>query len=88
MAASLHSGNPGNFAEDREKAVRAGHLGGQNSSGNFANNRERAAEAGRKGGRAVRRMYSGAGEQKTGGFAEQGPVPAGGTIPQTEFSER
>jgi general stress protein YciG len=78
MAASQHSGNPGNFAEDREKAARAGHLGGQNSSGNFANNRERAAEAGRKGGQAARRMRSGAGEQKTGGLAEGlGPAPAG-----------
>jgi uncharacterized protein len=78
MAESQHSGNPGNFAEDREKAARAGHLGGQNSSGNFANNRERAVEAGRKGGRAARHMRSGAGEAKTGGFAEVlGPAPAG-----------
>jgi uncharacterized protein len=73
MAASQHSGNPGNFAEDREKAARAGHLGGQNSSGNFANNRERAAEAGRKGGRAARRMRSGADEAKT---SVLGPAPA------------
>ena len=50
MAEQRHSGNPGNFAEDREKASRAGHVGGQHSSGNFANDRERAAEAGRKGG--------------------------------------
>ncbi|WP_428540758.1 general stress protein [Rhodopila sp.] len=50
MAASQHTGNPGNFAEDRAKAARAGHIGGQHSSGNFANDRERAARAGRKGG--------------------------------------
>src|ERR1700761_2001512 len=52
MAESKHTGNPGNFAEDREKAARAGHVGGQHSSGNFAHDRERAAEAGRKGGQA------------------------------------
>jgi general stress protein YciG len=52
MAEAQHTGNRGNFAEDRAKAVRAGHVGGQHSSGNFANNRERAAEAGRKGGQA------------------------------------
>jgi uncharacterized protein len=50
MADQRHTGNPGNFAEDREKASRAGQAGGQHSSGNFANDRERAAEAGRKGG--------------------------------------
>lgn len=44
--------NPGNFANDRERASRAGHKGGQNSGGNFANDRERAAEAGRKGGQS------------------------------------
>jgi len=48
--AERHTGNPGNFAEDREKAAKAGHVGGQHSSGNFANDPERAAEAGRKGG--------------------------------------
>jgi uncharacterized protein len=52
MAEERHSGNPGNFAEDREKAARAGHVGGQHSPGNFANDRERAADAGRKGGQA------------------------------------
>ncbi|MBS0644935.1 MAG: general stress protein [Proteobacteria bacterium] len=54
MTAQQHTGNPGNFAEDREKASRAGHIGGQHSSGNFARDRERAAEAGRKGGLASR----------------------------------
>ncbi len=53
------SSNPGNFANNREKAVEAGRRGGQhshggggagNNPGNFANNRQRAAEAGRKGG--------------------------------------
>jgi uncharacterized protein len=52
MAEERRSPNPGNFAEDRERASRAGRIGGQHSSGNFANNRERAAEAGRKGGQA------------------------------------
>jgi len=52
MAEQQHTGNPGNFAEDREKASRAGHIGGQHSSGNFANDREKAVEAGRKGGQA------------------------------------
>lgn len=52
MADGRHTGNPGNFAEDREKAARAGHIGGQNSSGNFARDRERAVQAGRKGGQA------------------------------------
>ncbi len=35
--------NPGNFANDREKASEAGHKGGQNSGGNFKNDPERAA---------------------------------------------
>ena len=48
--AQQHTGNPGNFAEDREKAAEAGRKGGQHSGGNFANDRERAAEAGHKGG--------------------------------------
>jgi general stress protein YciG len=48
--------NPGNFANDRQKAVTAGRRGGQhqgkaNNPGNFANDRQKAAEAGRKGGR-------------------------------------
>ncbi|MET3457136.1 MULTISPECIES: con-10 family general stress protein [Pseudomonas] len=43
--------NPGNFANDREKASEAGKKGGQASGGNnFANDREKASEAGRKGG--------------------------------------
>ncbi len=44
------STNPGNFANDRQKASEAGRKGGQNSGGNFANDRQRAAEAGRTGG--------------------------------------
>ena len=52
MTEERRSPNPGNFAEDRERASRAGRVGGQHSSGNFANNRERAAEAGRKGGQS------------------------------------
>ena len=42
--------NPGNFANDREKASEAGHKGGQASGGNFKNDPERASEAGHKGG--------------------------------------
>ncbi len=42
--------NPGNFANDRQKAAEAGRKGGKHSGGNFANDRERAAEAGRTGG--------------------------------------
>lgn len=48
--------NPGNFANDRQKASEAGRKGGQNSGGNFANDREKASEAGRKGGQ---RSHSG-----------------------------
>ncbi len=33
--------NPGNFANDREKASEAGKKGGQASGGNFANDREK-----------------------------------------------
>ncbi|ACO77344.1 hypothetical protein AvCA_11130 [Azotobacter vinelandii CA] len=42
--------NPGNFANDRQKASEAGRKGGRNSGGNFAKDREKASEAGRKGG--------------------------------------
>ncbi len=42
--------NPGNFANDRERAAEAGRKGGHNSGGNFANDPQRASEAGRKGG--------------------------------------
>jgi general stress protein YciG len=47
--------NPGNFANDREKAREAGHIGGmhqgkENNPGNFANDRDKAREAGRRGG--------------------------------------
>lgn len=42
--------NPGNFANEREKASEAGHKGGQASGGNFANDPQRASEAGQKGG--------------------------------------
>jgi len=51
--------NPGNFANNPERAAEAGRKGGQRSHGgggaehnpgNFANDPERAAEAGRKGG--------------------------------------
>lgn len=42
--------NPGNFANDKTRAQRAGRKGGTMSSGNFKYNRKRAVEAGRKGG--------------------------------------
>lgn len=49
MANTGHS-NPGNFANDRQKASEAGRKGGQASGGNFANDRVKASEAGKKGG--------------------------------------
>jgi len=42
--------NPGNFANNRERASAAGRKGGAMSPGNFKFNRKRAVEAGRKGG--------------------------------------
>lgn len=42
--------NPGNFANNPDRAREAGRKGGQKSSGNFKNNPKRASEAGRKGG--------------------------------------
>jgi len=42
--------NPGNFANDPEKAAEAGRKGGQESGGNFKNDPQRASEAGSKGG--------------------------------------
>ena len=46
----MSNSNPGNFANERQKASEAGKKGGQESGGNFANDREKASEAGRKGG--------------------------------------
>ena len=69
MSERRRTANPGNFAEDREKASRAGQLGGQHSSGNFAHNRERAAEAGRKGGERSR--GGGGAGHNPGNFAQQ-----------------
>jgi general stress protein YciG len=56
MANSGNS-NPGNFANDRQKAAEAGQIGGQhqgkgNNPANFANDRGKAAEAGRSGGQS------------------------------------
>lgn len=42
--------NPGNFANNRNRARTAGRKGGSMSPGNFKYNRKRAVEAGRKGG--------------------------------------
>lgn len=47
---ATHRGGKGNFAEDRERASKAGKKGGQESGGNFKNDPERAAKAGREGG--------------------------------------
>jgi general stress protein YciG len=77
VAQQPHTGNPGNFAEDREKASRAGSIGGQHSSGNFANDRERAAEAGRKGGQA---SHSG-GSQSSENRSESSTAAARSIIP-------
>jgi general stress protein YciG len=79
MAGSQHSGNPGNFAEDRAKAARAGHVGGQHSSGNFAHDRERAVDAGRKGGLASRRPS--AGGQNAGGSGPPAEPSGAGSSP-------
>ncbi|EJO91455.1 hypothetical protein A471_22938 [Ectopseudomonas mendocina DLHK] len=43
--------NPGNLANDRQKASEVGKKGGRSSGGSFANDRQKATEAGRKGGR-------------------------------------
>lgn len=64
--------NRGNFAVDREKASRAGHIGGQRSSGNFAHDRARAAEAGRKGGE---RSHGGGGRHSAKQEQEKAPAP-------------
>lgn len=48
--ANTGNSNPGNFANDPEKACEAGKKGGQASGGNFANDPEKASEAGKKGG--------------------------------------
>ncbi|PXX69487.1 hypothetical protein SAMN05660489_02887 [Pseudomonas sp. LAMO17WK12:I10] len=49
MANTGHS-NPGNFANDRQKASEAGRKGGQASGGNVANDRQKASDANKKGG--------------------------------------
>lgn len=43
--------NPGNLANDRQKASEAGRKGGRSSGGSVANDRQKASETGRKGGR-------------------------------------
>src|ERR1700690_1865025 len=75
MAEEKHTGNPGNFAEDRERASRAGQVGGQHSSGNFAKDPQRAAEVGRKGGQASH--GSGGAERNPGNFTQDREKPAG-----------
>lgn len=72
--------NPGDFANDREKASEAGHKGGQASGGNFANDPQRVSEAGQNGGQ----MSGGRSEdQQTGhgsgsNLQEDDPQRAGG----------
>ncbi|BBP58827.1 general stress protein [Pseudomonas sp. St316] len=44
--ASSGNKNPGNFANDREKASDAGKKGGQASGGNVANDRQKGASTG------------------------------------------
>lgn len=78
MTEQRRSRNPGNFAEDRERASRAGQIGGQHSSGNFANNRERAAEAGRKGGRASHGGVQRAARQPPATDVQETPGEVGG----------
>ncbi len=47
-------GNPGNFANDREKASEAGRKGGQQSGGMHQDKKpaDKTSDAGRKGGRS------------------------------------
>lgn len=47
--ASSGNKNPGNFANDREKASEAGKKGGQASGGNVANDRQKGTGAGNRG---------------------------------------
>ncbi|MGX9566701.1 con-10 family general stress protein [Pseudomonas viciae] len=47
--ASSGNKNPGNFANDRDKASEAGKKGGQASGGNVANDRQKGTGAGNKG---------------------------------------
>ncbi|WP_246376242.1 con-10 family general stress protein [Gluconacetobacter aggeris] len=73
--------NPGNFAQDHERAAEAGRKGGQHShggtaahgsgnpehkGGNFADDPERAAEAGRKGGQYSHGGHGSSAEHSTG----------------------
>ncbi|WP_236207171.1 general stress protein [Pseudomonas tohonis] len=46
--------NPGNFANDREKASEAGRKGGQSNAGTPASDRQKASDSGRKGGQQGR----------------------------------
>ncbi len=52
---TLKNKNPGNFANNPQRASEAGRKGGEVSGGNFANDREKASEAGRKGGKNSKR---------------------------------
>lgn len=49
--------NPGNFANDRERASEAGKKGGEVSPGKFKEGSERAREAGHKGGTTTAERY-------------------------------
>lgn len=49
--------NPGNFANDPERAREAGHKGGEMSPGKFEEGSERAREAGHKGGTTTSERY-------------------------------
>lgn len=49
--------NPGNFANDPERASEAGQKGGQASPGKFEPGSERAREAGQKGGSTTAERY-------------------------------
>ncbi|MET1076910.1 MAG: KGG domain-containing protein [Pseudomonas sp.] len=43
--------NPGNFANDREKASEAGRKGGQSSGSNISTERDKGSDTSRKGGK-------------------------------------
>lgn len=48
----MSNNNPGNFANDRQKASESGRKGGQSSGGGTSQDRQKTSESGRKGGQS------------------------------------
>lgn len=85
--------NPGNFANNPQRAAAAGRKGGRMSGGNFANNPQRAAEAGRKGGKASGGNFANdpkraAEAGRKGGRSSHAPRPDEASSNPTEGKER